>query len=363
MERDLRIFAEQVEPEALHRIYELSKYMPFWGERIRVMPDVHLGAGCVVGFTATSNGLFMPSVIGGDMGCGMLTVPLGKKRPDLDALDQLIRERVPAGSRVHKAYGKSDCIEALRCFGALREIGKLYRSVGTLGGGNHFIEVDADSEGRYYLVIHTGSRNLGQQVAAIYRKRAVKECRDSEWIPPEFCYLQGDSARDYLHDLEVCTEFARQNRFAIARCICTRLGVSEREGFDTVHNYVDSQGVIRKGAICADKGKKVLIPLNMRDGCLVAVGKGNDDWNRSAPHGAGRLYSRKRVRELFSVAEFQREMAGIYTSSLGEDTLDESPMAYKDGEEIRSLIAPTVDVTSVLRPVYNFKAGKAGAEK
>ena len=393
MDYDLKIFTENIEPEAINQIYELIRLAPFQNAKIRIMPDVHYGKGCVVGFTSTTNDKIIPNVIGVDIGCGMLTVPLGKKSIDMEALDKFIRNNIPAGSAVHKHFKETSIIKQLRCFDRLGNLDKLYCSMGTLGGGNHFIEIDIDDSGEYYIVIHTGSRNLGQQVATLYQKQATEMCKnaaeeekneahkklvregrvadipdmlkqiseqfyDLTKIPAHQCHLWGEAKDDYLHDVKVCQEFARKNRLSIAESILKHLKISGARHFDTIHNYIDDYGITRKGSISAHKGEQVIIPMNMRDGCLIAVGKGNPDWNCSAPHGAGRLYSRQDVQTLFTVEEFEKEMEGIYTTSVGRATLDESPMAYKPMEEIVSLISPTVDIVKVIKPVYNFKAGK-----
>ena len=390
--KDLKIFTENIDPEAVNQIYELIRLAPFDGASVRIMPDVHYGKGCVVGFTSTTNDKLIPNVIGVDIGCGMLTVKLGKGKLDLAALDLYIRENIPAGAKVHRSYTEDKLIRNLRCFSQLENLDKLYRSMGTLGGGNHFIEVDVDAEGEKYLVIHTGSRNLGQQVATYYQKLAVDLCKnaaerkkqeihakllkegrtaeipdamkqvseefyDLTKIPAQHCHLFGTDMEDYLHDLRICQEFARKNRQKIAGTILRFLRIGHAESFDTIHNYIDDEGIVRKGAISAHKGETVIIPMNMRDGCLIAVGKGNLDWNCSAPHGAGRLYSRQMVQEFFTVEQYRQEMAGIYSTSVGAATLDESPMAYKPMEEIMSLISPTVDIVKVIKPIYNFKAG------
>lgn len=393
MNYDLKIFTENIEPEATNQIYELIKLAPFEDAKIRIMPDVHYGKGCVVGFTSTSNDKIIPNVIGVDIGCGMLTVKFGKQNLDLVALDNFIRNNIPTGSNVHKQYKETELIKNLRCFSKLQNLDKLYCSLGTLGGGNHFIEIDIDDNGEYYLVIHTGSRNLGQQVATIYQKKAIEMCKTAAElqkdeahkklllegkiseipdtlkqiseqfynltkIPPHQCHLWGIEKENYLHDIKVCQEFAKLNRQAIANSILKHIGINNAVSFDTIHNYIDDYGIIRKGSISAHKGEQVIIPMNMRDGCLIAVGKGNPDWNYSAPHGAGRLYSRQTVQSLFIVKEFEKEMEGIYSTSVKCSTLDESPMAYKPMDEIVSLISPTVDIVKVIKPVYNFKAGK-----
>lgn len=393
MNYDLKIFTESIEPEAVNQIYELIKLAPFEDAKIRIMPDVHYGKGCVVGFTSTSNDKIIPNVIGVDIGCGMLTVKLGKQKLDVVELDNYIRNNIPAGSNVHKYYKETELIKNLRCFIKLQNLDKLYCSLCTLGGGNHFIEIDIDNNGEYYLVIHTGSRNLGQQVATIYQKQAIEMCKnaaesqknevhkklvcegkiskipdtlkriseqfyDLTKIPPHHCHLWGIEKENYMHDIMVCQEFAKLNRQAIANSILKHIGINNAVSFDTIHNYIDDYGIIRKGSISACKGEQVIIPMNMRDGCLIAVGKGNPDWNYSAPHGAGRLYSRQTVQSLFTVEEFEKEMEGIYSTSINHSTLDESPMAYKPMKEIVSLISPTVDIVKVIKPVYNFKAGK-----
>ncbi len=393
MSYDLKIFTENIEPEAVNQIYELIRLAPFEGAKVRIMPDVHYGKGCVVGFTSTSNDKLIPNVIGVDIGCGMLTVRLGKIDIDMEALDKHIRKNIPAGSNVHKTYKEMALIKKLKCFNKLDNLDKLYCSMGTLGGGNHFIEIDVDDDGEYYLVIHTGSRNLGQQVATFYQKQAIDLCKNAAEveknaaherlvkagkiseipdtlkriseqyyeltkIPSNQCHLWGNEKDNYMHDVVVCREFAKLNRQAIANSILKLLGLNNAESFDTIHNYIDDEGVIRKGSIAAHNGEKVIIPMNMRDGCLIAVGKGNADWNNSAPHGAGRLYSRQDVQVLFTVEEFEKEMQGIYSTSVSSSTLDESPMAYKPMEEIVSLISPTVDIVKIIKPVYNFKAGK-----
>ncbi len=393
MNYDLKIFTENIEPTAINQIYDLIALAPFENARVRIMPDVHYGKGCVVGFTSTTNDKLIPNVIGVDIGCGMLTVRLGRIDIDLASLDNFIRENIPAGSRVHKSYKETALVKRLRCFECLNNLDKLYCSMGTLGGGNHFIEIDRDDNGEYYLVIHTGSRNLGQQVAAIYQKRAVDMCKsaaeaqkseaharllsegrvseipdalkeiseryyDLTKIPRENCHLWGVEKENYLYDVKMCQEFAAKNRRAIADSILKHLNISRAEAFDTVHNYIDDYGIVRKGAISAHKGERVIIPMNMRDGCLIALGKGNPDWNDSAPHGAGRLYRRGGVEALFTVEEFEKEMEGIYSTSVGRSTLDESPMVYKPMEEIVALISPTVDIIKVIKPVYNFKAGQ-----
>lgn len=388
---DLKIFTENIEPEAVNQVYNLLAQPPFSGARVRIMPDVHAGTGCVVGFTATMTDKIIPNVLGVDLGCGMLVAELGKANFSLADLDNFIKAKIPAGNNVRKAVNGETLINKLRCFAQLRDFERLFGSLGTLGGGNHFIEVDEDDEGNRFLVIHSGSRNLGLQVAKIYQKRAVESCKfcaeaekalvieqlkaqgrqgeipaalveisakyaHKTKIPAEFCYLEGSSAQDYLHDLRICQQFASQNRKKIAEDILKFLKISKYTTFETVHNFIDDDNIVRKGAIPAHKGKKVIIPMNMRDGCLIAVGKGNDDWNCSAPHGAGRILKRSEAKLLYTVEQFVEEMKKVYTTTATESTLDESPMAYKPMEEIVQHISPTVEIVKTIKPIYNFKA-------
>lgn len=386
---DLKIFTENVEPEAVNQIYTLIGQAPFAESRVRIMPDVHYGTGCVVGFTGTLGDKIIPNVLGVDLGCGMLTAELGEISIDFAALDNFIKTRIPSGSKVRQESNACDLIKKLRCYDELKDFSRLYGSLGTLGGGNHFIEVDGDGEGNKYLVIHSGSRNLGLQVAKIYQKAAVeacKTCADAERravaqslknnpsqipqaieavnkkyafrtkIPKELCYLDGADMQDYMHDLRICQQFASLSRKKMCEEIVKFLKVFRYTSFETVHNYIDDDNVVRKGAISAHKGQRVIIPMNMRDGCLIAIGKGNDEWNQSAPHGAGRICKRSEAKELFSVKEFASEMQGIFTTTATEATLDESPMAYKPMQEIVDLISPTVDIVKIIKPLYNFKS-------
>lgn len=388
---DLKIFTDNIEPEAVNQIYTLIRQLPFENSCVRIMPDVHYGTGCVVGFTATLGDKIIPNVLGVDLGCGMLTAELGKIDIDFSALDEFIKLNIPSGSEVRKEIHAEKLIKELRCFSELRDFPRLYGSLGTLGGGNHFIEIDGDEEGNKYLVIHSGSRNLGLQVAKIYQKRAVvacKSCAEPERkavierlknnpekipeaidavnkkyafrskIPSELCYLDGTDMDDYMHDLRICQQFASLSRRKMCEEIVKFLKVFRYTTFETVHNFIDDDNVVRKGAIPARKGQRVLIPMNMRDGCLIAIGKGNEDWNSSAPHGAGRICKRSEAKELFTVEEFQSEMQGIFTTTATEATLDESPMAYKPMQEIVELISPTVDIVKIIKPLYNFKAGE-----
>ena len=393
MSNDLKIFTENIEPEAVNQVYNLIVQPPFKEAKVRIMPDVHMGMNCVVGFTSTYSDKLIPNVLGSDLGCGMLTVYLGKGEISLKALDDFIRAKIPFGSNFRKDSGGESLVKKLYCFSELRDFDRLYGSLGTLGGGNHFIEVDRDGDGGLYLVIHSGSRNLGLQVAKIYQHLAVNDCKrcaDEEKatvseklkacgkqadipsalarisakyahktkIPNDFCYLDGENMQAYLHDLKICQDFAVMNRRRMADEILKFLCISRAQSFETVHNFIDTDNVIRKGAIPANKGQRVIIPMNMRDGCLIAVGKGNPDWNNSAPHGAGRLLKRSEAKNYFTVDEFKANMEGIYSSSVGASTLDESPMVYKPMDEIIRLIEPTVEIEKIIKPIYNFKAGE-----
>lgn len=393
MNYDLKIFTENIEPEAVNQIYTLIAQAPFAGSKVRIMPDVHAGAGCVVGFTAQLTDKIIPNVLGVDLGCGMLVVELGKTDFSLAELDDFIKAKIPSGSNYRNTYGGESLINQLYCFDRLQNFERLYGSLGTLGGGNHFIEVDEDEEGARYLVIHSGSRNLGLQVAKIYQKLAVDECKFCSLderdeviaklkaqgkqheipaaleevtkkyayktkIPAELCYLEGKSMQDYLHDLKICQQFASLNRRKMAEDILKFLKIYKYGSFETVHNYLDDDNVLRKGSIAAHRGQRVIIPMNMRDGCVIAVGKGNEDWNCSAPHGAGRALSRGEAKQLISMDEYRGEMKNVYSTTVCEGTLDESPMAYKPAKEIIELIAPTVEIEKVIKPIYNFKAGE-----
>lgn len=393
MEYDLKIYADNIEPVALNQIYTLLAQPTFLGEKVRIMPDVHAGLGCVVGFTSTMKDKVIPNIIGVDIGCGMLCVELGKVDISFPALDDFIKGHIPSGSEVRREVLGTDLINALYCKKSLRNMDRLEGSLGTLGGGNHFIEVDVDDKGNYYLVIHTGSRNLGLQVANIYQKMAVESCKkvaESERvalierlkkenrhheipdelkkltdkyaykskIPADLCYLDGEEMEKYMHDMRICQEFAVRNRKKIADEIIAFLKIRKFSSFETVHNFIDDKGIIRKGAVPAHLGQKILIPMNMRDGCLVCIGKGNEDWNCSAPHGAGRICSRSEAKKLLSVEEFQNAMEGIYTTTATESTLDEAPQAYKPAQSIMNLISPTAEIIEVIKPVYNFKAAE-----
>ena len=385
-------FAKVVEDEAIEQIRRMCDYEFTAGSRIRIMPDVHAGKGCTIGTTMTITDKAVPNIVGVDIGCGMYTVTLESAEIDLEELDKAAHF-IPSGMNVWEGRQERFDLTELRCFRGLKDSKRLERSLGTLGGGNHFIEVDQASDGTKFLVIHSGSRNLGKQVAEFYQHLAVDLNKGKEeyfakrdaliaeykaagrrteieaalkalhWnsreatIPEDLCFVYGQYFEDYLHDVEICQRFARRNRELMAQILLDRTGLSALDAFHTIHNYIDTdERILRKGAIAAHEGEKVLIPINMRDGSVLAIGKGNPEWNYSAPHGAGRIMSRTAAREQLDLDEYRREMAGVYTTSVNEETIDEAPMAYKSLEDIIDVISESVDVIEVLKPIYNFKA-------
>lgn len=390
MTEDVKIFAKTVEQEALNQIEQLSKHPVSDGSKVRIMPDVHAGAGCTIGTTMTVTDRICPNLVGVDIGCGMLAVKLGVKKIDFALLDNVIKWGVPSGFNIHQTAKAFFSFDELRCPTADKV--RAIRSLGTLGGGNHFIEVDRSKNGDLWLVIHTGSRHLGLEVANYYQNLAWKdmsepgvdeisalisrykaEGRQKEIADAlaalkakrkdcghkDLAYLTGQHMADYLNDMGIVQRFAEKNRQTIAEIILKGLGVVGVDRFTTIHNYIDLDDMIlRKGAVSAKDGEKLIIPMNMRDGSLICIGKGNPEWNFSAPHGAGRLMSRKKAKEQFSMDEYKASMDGIYTSCVNYDTLDENPGAYKDMNEILECIQPTCKVVEVVRPIYNFKASE-----
>ena len=357
---DLKIFAKTVEKEVYDQLDQLMSVDVFKDSRIRIMPDTHSGKGCVIGFTADLGNKVVPNLVGVDVGCGMYVLKLGKidiSKEALASLDLFIRDNIPSGFSVNDSKHSVEFkrLKEMRIYDQLKSVERIHSAIGTLGGGNHFIELDIDSHSDIYLVIHTGSRNLGQQLAKYYQSLAVKHCKGLE-IPKDLCYIEGEQLGDYLHDMKTCQGYAKQNREEIAKRILSFLGVNVQESFHTVHNYIDFEdNIVRKGAIRCNNGEKVIIPLNMRDGSIIAIGKGNEDWNHSAPHGAGRLMSRNSARKSVQLSDFKSVMEGIFTTSVNENTLDESPMAYKDAKEIIDLVQDTADIIEVIKPIYNFK--------
>ena len=386
------VYASVIEDKAIEQIRRMCDYDFAKDSRIRIMPDVHAGKGCTIGTTMTISDKVVPNMVGVDIGCGMYTVRLDAREIDLARFDAAAHA-VPSGMNVWEGRRESFDLEPLRCFRELKDTRRLQRSLGTLGSGNHFIEIDRASDGALYLVIHSGSRNLGKQVAEHYQQLAVELNQGREayfkkrdaliaeykaagrrreiqaaleqlyWtktpmtVPEDLCYVYGEYLQDYLHDVEICQHFARRNRELIAEVLLSSTGLSGGEAFHTVHNYINTQEMIlRKGAIAAHDGEKVLIPINMRDGSVLAVGRGDPEWNYSAPHGAGRVMSRMAARETLDMATYVEAMRGVYTTSVCPDTIDEAPMAYKSIEDIVGVIRDSVDVIDIMKPIYNFKA-------
>ena len=391
-----KCFTDNVEGIAVEQIKQICDTEAFSNSKIRIMPDVHAGKGCTIGTTMTITDKIVPSMVGVDIGCGMYTVYLGKIDIDFVKVDEAAHY-IPCGRDVWEGREERFDLTALRCYRNLKNAKRLERSLGTLGGGNHFIEIDTDDEGGKYLVIHSGSRNLGTQVAEYYQQIAVdlnlgkeeyykkraeiittfkaegrkteiqaelkkldKEWKDKEpSLPHDLCYLYGSFMEDYLHDVDICQKFAERSRQRMAEIILERTGMKAVDSFETIHNYIDvKEMILRKGSVSAKKGEKLLIPINMRDGSLICVGKGNEDWNFSAPHGAGRLMSRTAAFERLTMEEYQKEMQGIYSTCVNTATLDESPMAYKSMDEIVNNIEPTAEIIKIIKPIYNFKAAE-----
>ncbi len=411
---DVKIFTDNIEENAMAQIKALLDISVFSDKKIRIMPDVHAGAGCVIGFTGNLGDKVIPNIVGVDIGCGMRILKLGHIGDiDFHAFNEHIRVHVPSGMIVREnKFGFNPLVQEdmelyreakrmvteLRCYRDLKNTDRIHKAIGSLGGGNHFIELNQDDDGNVYLVIHTGSRNLGKQVADLYQHRAIKHLTDgaeafeetikqtiAEYktagrrnelqrviakmrksqqeaepvLPRDLCYVEGEAREDYLHDMRICQRWAILNRKLIALLLLRFFdNVSVLEEFESVHNYVGDDNIIRKGAISAAEGERCIIPLNMRDGSLLCTGKGNPDWNASAPHGAGRVLSRTQAYEQIGMADFEAAMAGIYSESVNDFTRDESPMAYKPAAEIIANIGDTVSIDTIIRPIFNFKASK-----
>ncbi len=411
---DVKIFTDNIEENALEQIKELLSIDVFSDKKIRIMPDVHAGAGCVIGFTGDLGDKVIPNIVGVDIGCGMRILNLGRIEDiDYHAFNEHIRANVPSGMIVREdkfgfkplVHEEMDIyrqakkmVTELRCYRELNYSDRINKSIGSLGGGNHFIELDKDDEGNVYLVIHTGSRNLGKQVADIYQNRAIKHMtegadefeetvkrtieeykaagRRSELqavikkmrksqqeaepnLPRDLCYVEGEAREDYLHDMRICQRWAVVNRKLISLLLLKFFpDVNIIEEFESIHNYISDDNIIRKGSISAAEGERCIIPLNMRDGSLLCTGKGNPDWNCSAPHGAGRVLSRTQAYEQIKMEDFEASMIGIYSESVNDFTRDESPMVYKPAAEIIANIGDTVSIDTIIRPIFNFKASK-----
>lgn len=391
---EAKIFTDVVDNASVAQVLELCNQEFAAGSRIRLMPDIHAGAGCTIGTTMTITDKIVPNLVGVDIGCGMETIRIRESHIELQKLDKLIYEKIPSGfgirSKVHP-YLKQVELGKLCCAKHV-DIPRAEKSIGTLGGGNHFIEADKDDEGNLYIVVHSGSRHLGVEVAKYYQEEGYKvlngtddasieamidqmkqEGRQKEIqkevkrlknlkqtkIPKALAYLSGELFEQYLHDMKIVQQFAALNRRAMMDEIVKGMKLHVEEQFTTIHNYIDTDRMIlRKGSVSAQSGEKLLIPINMRDGSLICLGKGNEDWNFSAPHGAGRLMSRAEAKQSFTVSEFKKQMADVYTTSVSKSTLDECPMAYKDMKAILDNIGPTAEVVRTIRPIYNFKAGE-----
>lgn len=391
-----KVFNDTIDESTTGQLTALMNQECISNSKVRIMSDCHAGKGCVIGTTMTLRDRVIPNLVGVDIGCGVLVIRLKEKSIDLPKLDSVIHNYVPSGMDIHKE-GIADFDFDFKC--KVNE-DRALRSIGTLGGGNHFIEVDKDKDENLYLVIHTGSRHLGIEVCDYYQdlgyqklkeqasggslKEKTKELiaklklegRDKELskaikklkeeykstsidISHELAYVSGVDFEDYIHDMRLAQQFAKLNRQTIAKVIMKNMGFHEVEQFDTIHNYIDTDNMIlRKGSVSAQNDEKLIIPMNMRDGSLLCIGKGNEDWNYSAPHGAGRLMSRSKAKESISMNEFKESMQGIYTTTVNKGTLDESPMAYKSMESIVSYINDTVDIIEIVKPIYNFKASE-----
>lgn len=390
-----KVFTDVVDEASISQVINLLNQPYVEGSRIRMMPDIHAGAGCTIGTTMTIGDKVCPNLVGVDIGCGMETVRIREAHIEMQKLDKLIRQEIPSGFSIRKTphrFAQGIDLDQLCCAKHI-QIEKAELSIGTLGGGNHFIEADKDEDGNIYIVIHSGSRHLGLEIANYYQeagfkalttfskaetqeiigqlkaegrereisahlKRLKKDCK----IPKPLAYVEGELLEQYLHDMSIAQEFARLNRKAMMDVILKGMKFHAEETFTTIHNYIDVEnGILRKGAVSAQVGEKILIPINMRDGSLICIGKGNEDWNYSAPHGAGRLMSRSEAKERFTVSEFKHEMEGIYSTSVSRSTLDESPMAYKGMGDIVDNIGPTAEIERIIKPIYNFKAGEEDA--
>ncbi len=390
---EAKVFTDVVDEASISQVLLLLNQEFVSGSKIRLMPDIHAGAGCTIGTTMTVTDKVVPNLVGVDIGCGMETVLVKEKRMELQKLDKLIYEKIPSGFNIREKthhYFDEVNLEDLYCYKHINP-DRAEKSLGTLGGGNHFIEANKDEEGKLYLVVHSGSRHLGLEVANYYQEegyqalngaskqdietliaelkengrereiqKSIAELKNVKRtnIPKQLAYVEGDLFKQYIHDMKIVQEYAMLNRKAMMDEIVKGMKLHIVEQFTTIHNYIDTDSmVLRKGAVSARKGEKLLIPINMRDGSLICIGKGNEDWNQSAPHGAGRLMSRAAAKESFTVSEFKNQMSGIYTTSVNKDTLDECPMAYKGIKDIVDNIGDTAEIQKIIKPIYNFKAG------
>ena len=357
-----KVFTNNAEPTAIQQIEHLLDQEFIAGSKIRIMPDVHAGIGCTIGTTMTITNKVVPNLVGVDIGCGMETVLLKDKRVELSQLDKAIHQYIPAGFNTRKeAHHFADDLNlsALRCAKHV-DIKRALLSVGTLGGGNHFIELGSDDNGQIYLIVHSGSRNLGKQVCEWYQKMAADTLgRKGKGMDRILAYLEDSPLDDYLHDMAIVQDYADINRKAIIKELEKRVKFKITDSFTTIHNYIDLESkILRKGAVSAQQGERLLVPMNMRDGSLICIGKGNADWNFSAPHGAGRIMSRTEAKSRITLTEYQQAMKGIYSSTVNRSTLDEAPFAYQPMENIIANIGDTAEIVGVVRPLYNFKAAE-----
>ncbi len=389
-----KVFTDVVDNESISQVINLLNQPYVEDSIVRMMPDIHAGAGCTIGTTMTIKDKICPNLVGVDIGCGMETTRIKEKHIEPQKLDKVIRAGIPSGFEIRKKahrFANGIDLSELRCAKRV-DIDRAYLSIGTLGGGNHFIEANSDDEGNIYIVVHSGSRHLGLEIANFYQDAAYKSLtsyskeeidakieelkaagRQKEIqqvlkglkakhtpIPKPLAYVEGELFEQYLHDMKIAQRFAELNRQAMMDTIIKDMGFHVVEQFTTIHNYIDTDNMIlRKGSVSAQAGERLLIPINMRDGSLLCTGKGNEDWNFSAPHGAGRLMSRSAAKESFTVSEFKKQMEGIYTTSVNRSTLDECPMAYKGMSDIVDNIGPTAAIDAIIKPIYNFKAGES----
>ena len=382
-----KVFTDNCDNETISQIIELLNQESVANSQIRIMPDTHAGKGCVIGTTMTITDKVIPNLVGVDIGCGMYAIKLEETEIDCEKLDKVIRQYIPSGFSIHdRAITRSNIDKII----APIDVDRAMKSLGTLGGGNHFIEVDRGNDGKLWLVIHTGSRHLGIEVCKYYQDLAYNKIRNNGIrekidatiarlkaegkhheientikilkmqagpIPKDLCYIEGEDFYNYINDMKITQEHAKINRYTIASQILQHMNLHEIEIFDTIHNYIDTDNMIlRKGSISAQVNEKVIIPMNMRDGSLICIGKGNPEWNYSAPHGAGRIMSRNQAREQVSLEEFKVSMKDIFSTCVNENTIDESPMVYKPMNEIIENIKDTVDIIDIIKPIYNFKA-------
>ena len=411
-----KVFTDIVDDATISQVIGIMNAPITENSKVRIMPDCHAGSGCVIGTTMELGDKVCPNIVGVDIGCGMLVVNLGKIEIDLPKFDDICHT-VPSGNAVNDDYlywkgtpmkDADSWMRNLKCYYSLHDVGRLCCSLGSLGGGNHFIELDKDDDGNIYLVIHSGSRNLGLQVATYYQKLAIKKLHDNRAetgalitklksegrekeietelkklkeknpaIPDEMAYLEGSDRQDYLDDMKLCQIFADWSRKMMAKKIIEsyfgqkiqykdnymNCGKNKFEVFQTIHNYINfNDNILRKGAVSAAKGETLIIPMNMRDGSLICIGKGNEDWNESAPHGAGRIMSRAEAKQLLDIEEYEDAMKGIYSTTVNKSTIDEAPMVYKPMESIIENVKDTVDIINIIKPIYNFKAAEETPE-